>query len=79
MVTRGGSCPGQGSGLGSRVGPLDDWMRELISSEITRIILDQTPMIFGTIKEGIMENLDERIGAFHTQVIAMMGAHLVTL
>ena len=53
-------------------------MREFISYEITHSIMDQTPMIFGTIKEGILEILDERSSAFCTEVAAMMGPHTLT-
>ena len=50
-------------------------MREFISAEITRNILGQTPVIFGTIKEGILEVSNERLGAFRTEMMTMMGAH----
>ena len=66
---------GDGSGLGSRVGHMDDQMREFISSEITRNILEKTYVIFGTIKEGIMEILDEHLGAFRSE---MVGACTLT-
>ena len=69
---------GEGSGSGLGVRQLDDQTREFISSEITCSILDQTPVIFGTIKEGILELLDERLSAFHTEVAAMMGPHTLT-
>ena len=31
-------------------------------------------MIFGTVKEGILEILDERLGMFHVEVMAIFGA-----
>lgn len=34
----------------------------------------QTSVIFGTVKEGIMEILDERLGAFHIDIMAIVGA-----
>ena len=78
VVTRGGSYIGVGasgcSGSGSGTGVMDDRMREFISSEVTHNIIEQTPVIFGTIKEGIMELLDERLGAFHVEIRAMVGA-----
>ena len=40
VVTQGGLGPGEGSSLGSRVRTLDDQMKEFISSEITRNILE---------------------------------------
>ena len=51
----GGSDAGEGSGSGSGAEQLEERMRELISVEVMRSILDQTPVIFGTVKEGILE------------------------
>ena len=56
-----GSGVGDGSGSGSRAWIMDYQMREFISFEITCNILEQTHKIFGAIKEGIMEILDERL------------------
>ena len=42
--------------------------------EITRSILDQTLVILGTNKEGIVEILDECFGAFCTRVIIVVEA-----
>lgn len=53
-----GSGVGEGSCSGFGAGQLDDQMREFISSEITRNTLEQTLVIFGMVKEGIMEILD---------------------
>ena len=53
-------------------------MREFISSEITFNIIDQTPVIFGRVKEGILEILDERLGTFRTEMAAMVGARTMT-
>lgn len=36
-------------------------------------------MIFGTIVEGIMEILDEGLGAFHNEMVVMVGARTLTL
>ena len=47
----GSSGAREGSGSGSEVGQFDEQMRELISTKITHSILDQTPVIFGTVKE----------------------------
>ena len=32
-------------------------------------------MLFGRDIEGILEILDERLGAFHFEMVAMMGSH----
>ena len=55
VVTRGGSGPieGLGSDFGARL--LDDQIRVFISSKIACDILEQIPMLFGTIKEGITD------------------------
>ena len=66
----GGSSFGSGSGAGTD--PIDEQMWEFIQSEITRNILEQTPMIFGTVKEGIMEILEERLGEFHTEIMSIV-------
>ena len=51
------STRGEGSGSDSGAGtkPIDEQMSEIILSEITHGIWQQTLVIFGTIKEGIME------------------------
>lgn len=72
MFTRGGSGPSEGSGSGFGVGLLGDQMQEFISSEITYIILEQTHVIFAMIKECIIEILDERLGAFHIEMVFMV-------
>ena len=61
MATRGGSGSGSSSGSGSGSGaePIDEWLRELIAIEVTRGILDATPMIFDTVKEWIMKIVEE--------------------
>ena len=70
MSTRGG---GSGSGLGDGTEPIDKRMRELISFEI-RDSLEQSHVIFNTVNEGIMEILDERLGAFCTDIMVIMGS-----
>ena len=76
----GSSDAGGGSGSGSdpEVGQMDEQTREFLSSEITRIILEQTPVIFGSIKEGILEMMDERLSTFRTEMAAMMGSRTLT-
>lgn len=53
-------------------------MRKFIFSEITQSILKQTHAIFSTIKEGILEILDERVGVFRYGIVAMVGACFFT-
>lgn len=56
MSTLGGAS-GFGSGSGAGTERIDERMREFISLEITHNILEQIPVIFGTVKEGILEIL----------------------
>ena len=74
----GSSSIGEGSGSGSGVGQLDDETRGFISAEIMRNIREQTPFIFGSVKEGILEILDDRLSAFLAEVVALVGAHAQT-
>ena len=76
VATRGGSGSSSSLGFGSR--QLDQQMREFISSMINRNILEHTPVIFGTIKEGIMEVLEERLGSIHFEMVALVGARTLT-
>ena len=56
--------------------PIDEWMWELISSEITHGILEWIHVIFCMVNEGI---LDECLGAFRTMVMAAtIGAHTLS-
>ena len=55
---------GSRSGSGDTTKTIDERLRELIAVEVTRGILDATPMIFGTIKEGMMDILEERLRSF---------------
>ena len=74
----GTSGAGEGSGLGSGTEQLDDQKREFISSEITCCILDQTPVIFGTVKEDILNILDERLSSFCSEMVALVGVCSLT-
>ena len=73
VVTRFGAW---GSRLGSRFGsgdgtkPIDERLCELIAVEVMRGILDATPIIFGTVKEGMMEIMEERLRAFRVDTTA---------
>ena len=49
----GSSGANEESDSGSGVEQLRGQMSELVSAEITRSIQDQTPVIFGAVKEGI--------------------------
>ena len=62
------SGEGLGLGSGSDVEAIDEKIHELVMSEITRSMLDATPVMFGTIKEGVMELLDEHLGAFRVEI-----------
>lgn len=71
VVTRhGAGGSGSGSGLGSGAGPehVDDGLREFIVYEITRGILDATPVIFGSIKEGIIELMEDHLRAVRSDL-----------
>ena len=79
MTTQeGGPVFGSGSGSGVGIELISEQMWEFISSEITRGILEQTLVIFGSIKEGILEILDERFGTFPTEVMDITGAHTLS-
>ena len=74
LVTRfgaGGSGSGYGSGAGSgdTTDVIDERLREPIATEVTRGILDATPVIFGTIKKGMMEIMEEKLRAFRTEIV----------
>nr|KAJ0216168.1 hypothetical protein LSAT_V11C300131450 [Lactuca sativa] len=64
----GGSGSGSGSGSGAGSEPVDDGLREFIASEITRGILEATPVIFGSIKEGIIELMEDHLRAFRSDL-----------
>ena len=55
---------GSGAGSGDTTDVIDERLHELVASEVTRGILDATPVIFGTVKEGIMEIMEERLKSF---------------
>ena len=54
----GSSGAGEGSSSGFGVGQLDEQKREFILSEVMHNMLDKTLVIFGMIKESILELLD---------------------
>ena len=48
--------------------PVDEGLREFIASEITKGILESTPIIFGSIKEGIIDLMEGRLRAFRSDM-----------
>ena len=61
---------GEGSGSGSCSVPVDEGLCKFIALEITRGILESTPIIFGSIKEGIIELMEDRLRAFRSDMAA---------
>ena len=70
-TTRGGlsSGSGFGSGSGSGANPIDKRLREFITAEVTLGIVDATLLLFGTLKEGIMELMDKRFKYFWAEIV----------
>lgn len=66
-ITRGRAST---SKFGSGLQPTDEWLCDFITSEITCGIMESTPVIFGTIKEGIMDLMDERLKSLRAKIIA---------
>ena len=70
---------GSGSGLGSGAEPFDEGLCEFIASEITRGILESTPVIFGSIKEGIMQLMEDRLKAIRSDMASSQsGSHTLS-
>lgn len=79
MVMRRHEAGGLGFGFGTSSESIDDGMQEFISSEITRGIIDANSMIFGSIKEGIMELMEDRLKAFKSDMAtSLSGAHTLS-
>lgn len=55
---------GPGSGSDNDTEPIDERLCKSIAAVVTRGILNATPVIFGTIKEGMMEIVEERLKSF---------------
>ena len=71
MITRGGSRSSSGSGAE----PVDERLCKFISAEVTHGILDATPVLFDTIKEGILKLMNERHKTFRAEiVVGQIGA-----
>ena len=71
MVTCHGAW-GSGSrpGSGTSTEPIDKRLSEFIASEVTRGILNATPMMFGLIKEGIIELMEDCLRIFTADLAA---------
>ena len=68
---------GYGSSSGTGADLINAWMREFISSEVTRNNLEWTPVVLGSVKEGILELLDDHLGALRSEiVVGKLGAHM---
>lgn len=78
VATQCGSGPGEGTSLVFGAGSLDDQIREFILSKIICNILEQSLIICSLIKEKIIELMDERLGAFRTEMVAMVVARSLT-
>ena len=72
MVTthHGSGYSGSRSGLDTGFEPIDKSLREFISSEITRSILNVTQMLFGSINEAIMELMEDTLWIFRDDIAA---------
>ena len=70
-----GSGSVSGAGSGDTADVIDKRLRELIAVEVTRGILDATPVIFRTVKEGIMDLMEERLRLFRAEIaVGQIGA-----
>lgn len=71
---RGGS--GYSFGLGSSSEPRDDELHELIAIEVSRLLMEDMPELFGTIKEGLVEKTDGHIQTLWAEITSgQFGAH----
>ena len=59
---------GEGTGSGSSSELVNERLRDFITSEIIRGILQSTLIIFGSIKEGIVELMEDRLRAFRSDM-----------
>ena len=60
MTRHGAGGSGSGSGSGARIELIEERLREFIVPEVTRGILDATPVMSESIKEGIIELMEDR-------------------
>ena len=71
VVTRhrtGGSGFGSGSGMSTE--PIDERLCEFVTSEVTRSILDVTPVMFGSIKDVIIELIEDQLRIYRSDLSA---------
>ena len=64
----GGSGFGSGSGSGTGSEPIDEGLRDFITSNIRRGILESTLMIFESIKDNITELMEDRLRSFRSDM-----------
>lgn len=65
VMTHGGASGSRyGFGSGSSTEPIYAGLREFIFSWMRRGIVDATPIMIGTTKEGITEMMEERVWAY---------------
>lgn len=69
---------GSGFGPGSRVGSSDAKLHEFIATEISRVILEETHVMFGTIKEGIIELMDECMRSLRVELVVSQFGHTLS-
>lgn len=73
-VTRQG-C-GSGSSSRSNSKPGDAELRELLVVELLKVILEDMPEMFGKVKEGLIEMMDERIQTLRAELaVGQFMAH----
>ena len=71
-----------GGGLGFSLGPgagvelIDERMQDSILSDITRGIFEQTLVIFGMIKEGLMEIMQECLFTYRIGIMVLLDERL---
>ena len=70
MTRRRAGGLGSGSGSGTSSKPIDEALREFIAFKITIGILNATQVMFGSIKEGIMEFMEDRLWIFRVNLVA---------
>lgn len=81
MVMTCGGAGGSRSGSGSSSGTehIYEGLREFIASDIMHGILDVSFVMFGTIKEGIVEMIEECFRAYGVEIfVGHYGAHTLS-
>lgn len=78
MVTTRGGGPGSGSSSCFGTKPINERMY-FITSEISHGIMEATPVIFSTIKEGIIELYNKHIEDFRVDImVGQLGAPTIS-